>query len=151
MLADLHELRSEARAALARGDLDVALKALLEAAGHAHVAEQEYSPIARMLGDALERKGDARGALTARWYVASSDTEAWPLARKLDASVPPVDRARTLAAMGDSLSAAREMENAGLAAAAAGRPGRGPRDRRRRGYRPADRPDEQRTRVLEAL
>ncbi|MGO8993276.1 MAG: HEAT repeat domain-containing protein [Polyangiaceae bacterium] len=119
MLDDLHELRSEARAALSRGDVDLALKTLLEAAGHAHVAEHEYSPIARMLGDALEKKGDARGALTARWCVAMNDATAWPLAQKLDAQVPPVDRARTLAAMGDNLTAAREMENAGLAASAA--------------------------------
>jgi hypothetical protein len=119
VLDDLIELRGEARTALAKGDLDRALKALLEAAGHAHVAEQEYSPIARMLGDALEKKGDARGALTARWYVATTDAEAWALARKLDELVPPVDRARTLAAMGDNLAAAREMENGGLAAAAA--------------------------------
>ena len=119
MLDDLHELRSEARAALSRGDVDLALKTLLEAAGHAHVAEHEYSPIARMLGDALEKKGDARGALTARWCVAMNDATAWPLAQKLDAQVPPVDCARTLAAMGDNLTAAREMENAGLAASAA--------------------------------
>jgi tetratricopeptide (TPR) repeat protein len=119
VLDDLHELRSEARAALARGDIDLALKTLREAAGHAHVAEHEYSPIARMLGDALEKKGDARGALTARWCVAMNDPGGWGAARKLDPAVPPVDRARTLAAMGDNVAAAREMENAGLAAAAA--------------------------------
>jgi tetratricopeptide (TPR) repeat protein len=121
VLDDLHELRGTARAALARGDIDGALAALMEAAGHshAHVAEHEYAPVARMLGDALAAKGNARGALTARWCVAMNDPQAWPLVRKLDADVPPVDRGRTLAALGDNLGAAREMENAGLAAAAA--------------------------------
>jgi tetratricopeptide (TPR) repeat protein len=119
VLDDLHELRSTARNALARGEIEVALATLLEAAGHAHVAEHEYAPIARMLGDALVAKGDARGALTARWCVAMNDPSGWTLARKLEPEVPPVDRARTFAAVGDNLSAAREMENAGLAAAAA--------------------------------
>jgi hypothetical protein len=119
VLDDLHELRSNARTALARGDLNLALRTLIEAAGHAHVAEHEYAPIARMLGDALAARGDPRGALTARWCVAMGDPAGWSLARKLDPDVPPVDRARTLAAMGENLAAAREMENAGLAAAAA--------------------------------
>jgi hypothetical protein len=119
VLDDLHELRAAARSALGRGDVDAALVSLLEAAGHTHVAEHEYAPIVRMLGDALATKGDARGALTARWCLAMNDAQAWPLARRLDDQVPPVDRARTLAALGDNLAAAREMENAGLAAAAA--------------------------------
>jgi tetratricopeptide (TPR) repeat protein len=119
VLDDLHELRSKARSALSRNDLDVALATLIEAAGHTHVAEHEYAPIARMLGDVLAAKGDARGALTARWCLATSDPGAWPMARKLDSDVPPVDRARTKAALGDDLGAARELEDAGLVAAAA--------------------------------
>jgi tetratricopeptide (TPR) repeat protein len=119
VLDDLHELRTQARSALGRGAVDFALSKLMEAAGHVRVAEHEYAPIARMLGDALATKGNARGALTARWLVATSDPSAWPLAQKLDPDVPPVDRARTMAALGNNLAAAREMENAGLAAAAA--------------------------------
>jgi hypothetical protein len=119
VLDDLHELRGIARASLARGDVDGAVAALVEAAKHTHVAEHEYAPIARMLGDALAARGDARGALTARWCVATSDANAWPAARKLDPDVPPQDRARSLAALGDNRGAAREMENAGLVAAAA--------------------------------
>jgi hypothetical protein len=123
VLDDLHELKGQARSALARGNLDAALKALREAALHTHVAEDEYAPIVRMLGDALEKKGDARGALTARWCLAMGTegrrSDTWAAARDMGDRVPPVDRARTLSAIGDELGAAREMENAGLVAAAA--------------------------------
>jgi hypothetical protein len=119
MIDDLHELRAQARAHLARGAVEPAIAALLEAASHTHVTENEYAPVARMLSDVLEQKGDVRGALTARWCVAMNDEAQWPIALRIAEKAPPVDRARTLAAMRDVQAAAREMENAGLAAAAA--------------------------------
>ena len=119
MLDDLHDLTHRARAALAEGRAGDALVELREAARHTHVAEQDYAPVTRMLGDAMEMLGDARGALTARWCVAMNDNAAWASARRLDARVPPVDRARTLLATGDALGAAQAMEEAGLPAAAA--------------------------------
>jgi tetratricopeptide (TPR) repeat protein len=119
VIDDLHELRSAARSALARNDVDGALASLMEAATQTHVAEDEYAPIARMLGDALAMKGDLRGALTARWCVAMSDESSWGQAVSMAAHVPPVDRARTLAARKDMGGAARAMEDAGLPAQAA--------------------------------
>jgi HEAT repeat protein len=119
VLDDLHELRTKARLALAAQDVESGLAYLSEAAGHIHVAEHDYLPIVRMLGEGLAARGDARAALTARWCLAMSDASAWPLAQKLDDQVPPVDRARTRAARGDYGGAARQMEDAGLPAAAA--------------------------------
>ncbi len=119
MLDDLHDLTSRARSALAQKRAGDAMVDLREAARHTHVAEQDYAPVARLLGDALEMLGDTRGALTARWCVAVNDANGWASARRLDGRVPPVDRARTLWALGDPLGAAQAMEEASLPAAAA--------------------------------
>lgn len=135
MLDDLYVLRDRARAAAGKGDLDGALSALAAAAAQTHVDEKDYVSILDPLEDVLKRRGDARGALTVGWYRAFSSPAAWKRAEALLSSVPPVDRARTFAAQADTLPvdqpnraevaaalmdrAAREMENAGLVAAAA--------------------------------
>jgi tetratricopeptide (TPR) repeat protein len=118
-LDDLYVLRERARQAAARGDLDGAASALVAAASQTHIAEQDYVSILRPLAEVLTARGDARGALTVEWYLASDTATGWSRAEKLLPRVPPVDRARTLAAQGKMEPAAREMENAGLVAAAA--------------------------------
>lgn len=119
MLDDLYHLRERARAALQRGDLDDAAHSLVAAAAQTHVAEHDYLSVLSPLADVLLRRGDARSALTVWWYMALSAPDGWKRATALLANVPAVDRARTLAATGDFAGAAREMENAGLVAAAA--------------------------------
>jgi hypothetical protein len=119
VLDDLYVLRDRARAAAAKGDLETALGALLSAATQTHVSEHDYLTILRPLEETLAMRRDARGALSVVWYVASGDATSWKRAQQLLAHVPPVDRARTLAAQGAMTEAAREMENAGLVAAAA--------------------------------
>jgi hypothetical protein len=120
VLDDLYHLRERARASMAQGDLDGAANALVSAAAQTHVAEQDYLTILAPLVDVLQRRGDGRSALTVLWYMATGgNTDAWNRARAILPSVPPVDRARTLASTGDNDGAAREMESAGLVAAAA--------------------------------
>jgi tetratricopeptide (TPR) repeat protein len=119
VLEDLYILRDRARTALSRGDLDGALGALLSAAAQTHVSEHDYVAVLRPLEDVLARRGDARGALTVVSYLAASDPAAWKRAASLLPAVPPVDRARVLAAQGLMADAARAMEDAGLVAAAA--------------------------------
>lgn len=119
MLDDLYHLRERARAALSRGDLDEAANALVSAAQQTHVAEHDYLSVLRPLVDVLVQRHDARSALTVHWYMAFSEPDGWRRALALAPNVPPVDRARTLAANDDMAGAAREMENAGLVAAAA--------------------------------
>ena len=119
MLDDLYVLRDRARAAAAKGDLDAATTALLAAAGQTHVAEHDYAAILKPLDEVLERRGDARGAMTVTFYLACGDPTAWKHAQARMAQVPPVDRARALAAQGRMADAAREMEDAGLLASAA--------------------------------
>ncbi|MBN9167739.1 MAG: hypothetical protein BGO98_29340 [Myxococcales bacterium 68-20] len=119
MLDDLYHLRERARAALNRGDLDDAANALVSAAQQTHVAEHDYLSVLRPLVEVLIRRNDARSALTVHWYMAFSEPDGWQRARTLLPNVTPVDRARTLAATNDMAGAAREMENAGLVAAAA--------------------------------
>ena len=119
VLEDLYILRDRAKAATARGDLDTALSALLSAAAQTHVSEHDYVAILRPLEDTLARRGNPRGALTVICYLAATDPAAWKRAAALMANVPPVDRARVLAAQGQMAEAAREMEDAGLVAAAA--------------------------------
>ena len=119
MLEDLYILRDRAKAATARGDLDTALSALLSAAAQTHVSEHDYIAILRPLEDTLAKRGNPRGALTVICYLAATDPAAWKRAPALMASVPPVDRARVLAAQGQMTEAARELEDAGLVAAAA--------------------------------
>ena len=119
MLDDLYVLRERARQAVGKGDLEGASIALLAAAAQTHVAESDYVSVLRPLEDVLVRRGDFRSALSVLWYLAWNDDKAWKRAQPLLERVPPVDRARSLAAVGDMENAAREMENAGVVAAAA--------------------------------
>jgi hypothetical protein len=119
VLEDLYILRDRARAAAARGDIDAAITALLSAAAQTHVSEHDYVAVLRPLEDALGRRGDVRAAMTVLGYLASSDAAAWKRAQPLLPALPPVDRARALAAQGLMADAARAMEDAGLVAAAA--------------------------------
>ncbi len=119
MLDDLHHLRAEARRAVDQGRLEQAEAALLSAASETHVVDDDYITVLEPLADLLARRGHPRGALTVRWYLAGRDPAAWSACMPLLPHVPPVDRARTLAAMGNLQDAAREMETAGLLAAAA--------------------------------
>jgi tetratricopeptide (TPR) repeat protein len=119
MLDDLYHLRERARAALNRGDLDDAASSLVAAAQQTHVAEHDYLSVLRPLVEVLAKRNDFRSALTVQWYMAFSEPDGWRRAAHLLPGVPSVDRARTLAAMNDMAGAAREMENAGLVAAAA--------------------------------
>lgn len=119
MLDDLYHLRERARAALSRGDLDDAANSLVSAASQTHVAEHDYLSVLRPLAEVLSRRNDHRSALTVVWYMAFSETDGWRRAMAMLPGVASVDRARTLAATGDMAGAAREMENAGLVAAAA--------------------------------
>jgi hypothetical protein len=119
VLEDLYILRDRAKAAMARGDLDTALSALLSAAAQTHVSEHDYVAVLRPLEEALVKRGNPRGALTVVYYLAGADPAAWKRARALMPLVPPVDRARVLSAQGQMAEAAHEMEDAGLVAAAA--------------------------------
>lgn len=119
MLDDLSHLRERGRTAIARGDLDEAAHALVHAASQTHVAEQDYISVLRPLFDVLTHRNDPRSALTVAWYLATSENDRYRRAMAVLPAVPPVDRARTLAAVGDMAGAAREMEGAGLVAAAA--------------------------------
>jgi hypothetical protein len=119
MLDDLYHLRERARAAMARGDLDDAANSLVSAAQQTHVAEHDYLSILKPLVDVLAKRNDARSALTVQWYMAFSEADGWKKAVAFLPHVTAVDRARTLAATNDMAGAAREMENAGLVAAAA--------------------------------
>src|SRR4051812_16253825 len=119
MLDDLYHLRERARAALARGDLDDAANSLVSAASQTHVAEHDYLSVLRPLAEVLARRSDGRSALTVVWYMAFSEADGWKKALAFLPHVTAVDRARTLAATNDMAGAAREMENAGLVAAAA--------------------------------
>src|SRR5437016_1653427 len=100
---DLYVLRERARVAAAKGDFDGAASALAAAASQTHVNEDDYVSILRPLADVLERRGDARGAMTVAWYLAWGDPKGWKRAESLLARVPPIDRARTLAAQADAI------------------------------------------------
>lgn len=124
-LRPLYELRDEARAAMARGDLARARDSLWSALQHTIAREEEYVALTGELRDVLARLGDARGALTAAWYAGNEQSQ-----RPLIEHVPPIDRARTLLAWADRESnadrqkklyarAADEYEAAGLVAQAA--------------------------------
>lgn len=119
MADDLHQLRERARVASAQGRADEAANLLVAALAHTHVTEADWQSVLQPLAAVLERRGDARSALTVRWYSAVGDPHAGPKLGPLLAAVPPVDRARSLALLGDFPGAAREMEDAGKVAAAA--------------------------------
>jgi hypothetical protein len=119
VLDDLYQLRERARVAIQRNNFDEAANILVTAAQQTHIAEHDYVSVLRPLADVLVRLGDIRSALTVEWYLAANDKGGFARALPLLARVPPVDRARTLAAAGDMERAAREMEDAGLVAAAA--------------------------------
>jgi tetratricopeptide (TPR) repeat protein len=118
VLDDLYQLRERARVALQRSDLDGAAAALVSAAQQVHIAEHDYVSILRPLVDVFERRLDPRSALTIEWYLENPE-KGFHRAYALLPQVPPVDRGRTLAAAGEKERAAREMEDAGLVAAAA--------------------------------
>jgi hypothetical protein len=118
MLDDIYNLRDRARQSLSRGDLDGAANALVTAAQQTHIAESDYVSLLKPLAEVLIRRNDFRSALSVSWYLAGGQ-EDWKRSYSLLEHVPPVDRARTLATAGDMDKAAREMENAGLVAAAA--------------------------------
>lgn len=124
-LRPLHELRDEARGAIARGDLARARTALWGAIQHAVAREEDYVAITTELREVLLRLGEHRAALTVDWYAGSERTQ-----RPLIAKVPAIDRARTMLAWADRSSdrdrakgiyakAADEYEAAGLVAQAA--------------------------------
>ena len=119
MLDDLLQLRARARRAIDRGDLDEADALLLEAATETHVDEQDYASVLEPLAVVRERRGDARGALAVRWYLARRGVPSWDDCLALLPRVAGEDRGRTLAAMGKPGDAAREMEAAGRLVAAA--------------------------------
>lgn len=119
MLDDLYQLRERARIALQKNNLDEAANALITAAQHTHIAEHDYVAILRPLAEILERRGDARSALSVHWYLGESDKRGFTRAFALLDRAPPVDRGRTFAAAREMAKAAREMEDAGLVAAAA--------------------------------
>lgn len=119
MLDDLYNLRERARAAANRGDIDDAVASLVSAAQQTHVAEHDYLSVLRPLVEVLLARKDGRAALTVQWYMAFTEPDGWKRALGMLPLVPAVDRARTLAATNDMAGAAREMENAGLVAAAA--------------------------------
>jgi len=121
----LHELREEARIALARGDVASAKSTLFGALAHWTVREEEYVEVVREMRDLLWRTNDRRGALTLDWYAGDERTQ-----RTMIGGVPPIDRARTLLAWADRgtnegkkrelyAMAADEYEKAGLVARAA--------------------------------
>lgn len=119
MAEDLHDLRDRARRALARGDLVEAAGALTLAIRQTHLSENDYVALLRSLEHVLTQRGDARSALTVAWYAGFKDDAGLARIEALLPAVPPVDRARTYAAMGNTQRAADEMESAGLVAAAA--------------------------------
>ncbi len=130
MLDDLYHLRERARVALGKGDLDEAANLLVAAAAQTHVAEHDYVSVLKPLVEVLLKRGDVRSALSVQWYLAFGDAEGWKGALSLMQHALPVDRARTLAAAAAATAdpkqiaellanAAREMEDAGLVAAAA--------------------------------
>lgn len=121
----LQELREDARAAAARGDMERARVALIGALGDTKVREEEYVAATRELRDILMNYGDFRGALTLDWYSGNDRGQKDLLGR-----VPPIDRARTILAWAERAedpgrkqslyaNAADEYESAGLVARAA--------------------------------
>lgn len=119
MLDDLYQLRERARVAIQRNNFDEAANILVTAAQQTHIAEHDYVSVLRPLADVLGRLGDLRGALSVEWYLAAGAKGGFARAFALLPHVPPVDRGRTLAAAGEMDQAARQMEDAGLVAAAA--------------------------------
>jgi len=118
-MEDVHGLREQATQALRRGDLDTATNALLTAAAQTHLAESEYVQVLQLLMDTLLRRGDQRSALSVAYYFLRSEPARLLNAVKQATAVPPADRARALAAVGDMKAAAREAERGQMLAAAA--------------------------------
>jgi hypothetical protein len=118
-MQDFHVLRDEGRSHLARGDHEQAVNALVEAAAHVLIAESEYAQVLRLLVDALQKRGDMRGALSVLWYLSKGDAQSANLAAQTTTQVPAEDRARTKALLGDMRGAAAEMESVGKLASAA--------------------------------
>jgi tetratricopeptide (TPR) repeat protein len=121
----IHELRDEARAAAARGEVTKAQGALATALQHTVAREEDYVAATGELRDLYIRSGDHRAALTLDWYAGTEKTQ-----RTLIHQVPAIDRARTLLSWADRATdrpraiatygkAADEYETAGLVAQAA--------------------------------
>jgi HEAT repeats len=119
VIEELEILREQARTAAARGDHATAVTALLSAASKTHANDRDYDDVLRPLADGLAKTNDPRRALTVVEALASNNPSEWRRAKALLPLVPPVDRARALAAQGYSAEAAREAEGAGLVASAA--------------------------------
>lgn len=118
-MEDVQGLREQARQALRRGDSASALNALTLAAAQTHLAENDYVSVLNLLGEALMSVGDHRGALTVAYYFLRSDPSRLSHVMKAATNVLPSDRARALAAFGDTKGAAREAERGQLLAASA--------------------------------
>jgi hypothetical protein len=119
VIGDVEILREQARIASARGEYGAAASALLSAASKTYVTEGDYDAVLRPLADALARAKEPRRALTVIEVLASNNPTEWELAKGLLPLVPPVDRARALAAQGHTADAAREAEAGGWVASAA--------------------------------
>ncbi len=119
MIEEFEVLLERGRIAIARGDLATALAAFRSAASRADVAVGDYVAILLPLADLLAKTNDPRGALTIVSYLASSDPRQWRHATPLLPDVTPIDRARVLAARGQTADAARETERSGSVASAA--------------------------------
>jgi len=119
VIGEVEVLREQARIAASRGDHATAVAALLSAATKTHAADSDYDAVLRPLAQALTQANDPRRALTVVEVLASNNPAEWELAQALLGLVPPVDRARALAAQGLMRDAAREAEAGGWIASAA--------------------------------
>ena len=104
----------------ARGDLDDAANSLVSAAQQTHVAEHDYLSVLRPLAEVLARRNDVRAARSRSVVhgVLASPTGGSARWRCCPACRRSIARARSRRP-DDMAGAAREMENAGLVAAAA--------------------------------
>jgi hypothetical protein len=119
VIGEIEILREQARVAASRGDFSAAASALISAASKTHAADSDYDAVLRPLADTLARANEPRRALTVVEMLASNNPTEWDLAAKLLPAVPPADRARALAAQGQTADAAREAEAGGWIASAA--------------------------------
>lgn len=118
-MEDVHGLRNQAHQALRSGDLESATNALMLAAAQTHLAESEYVSVLQLLGETLQRRGDHRGALSVAYYFLRADPSRLSHALQAASKVTPGDRARAMAAFGDTKGAAREAERGQMLAASA--------------------------------
>jgi hypothetical protein len=119
VLDDFYRRRDRARLATQRNDFPAAAEELEAAAAQVHIAEVDYVSALEPLVGVYEKLGEHRRALTVEWYLAVGERLKKTRLTRLFPEVPAVDRARTLAFLGDMLAAGSAMEEAGLVAAAA--------------------------------